>query len=294
MLYLNKKNGMVIQQLEGLSITELNKTFNRAFKDYVLPMHVTVNQLAENIRRDGIDFRHSVGAFSKAQLVGFILNSLEDWNGVKTAYNGGTGVVPEFRGKHLTQQLYDYIIPHLQAAGARQCLLEVIASNQIAIRAYKSAGFEQRRVFTCYKARLEAIPLLAPEELPGIVFREMGLPDWGQVTTFWDYTPSWQYSIASVKRLSGKISVLGAFDQDQLVGYAAIIRHANRVAQFAVAPSYRGRGIGHGLFYHLACKATAPLVVINVEDGCASANKFLKAMGFTCFIKQYEMYRPLN
>lgn len=285
---------MVIHDLEGISIIHLHHTFNKAFSDYVLPMHVTLQQLAENIQRDGIDFRYSVGAFADGQLVGFILQSLGDWNGVKTAYNGGTGVVPAYRGNRITRRCYEYIIPHLQAAGTRQCLLEVIATNQIAIRTYQSIGFEQNRGFICYKAELKDIPVMDRRQLPGIEIKEISMPDWQQVQQFWDFTPSWQYSIPSIQRLIGKISILGAFDQGQLVGYTAIVRSTNRIAQFAVAESHRGQGIGQGLFYHLAKNASGPLVAINVDESCAGANKFLKASGFTCFIRQFEMIKPLN
>jgi ribosomal protein S18 acetylase RimI-like enzyme len=284
---------MIIQDLSQLSIYQLNKAFNQAFSDYVLPLRVSVHQLAENIRRDGIDFRFSVGAFHEAQLVGFILHSLEDWNGIKTAYNGGTGVIPAFRGNKITRQLYGYIVPRLIEAGARQCLLEVIATNQIAIKTYKSVGFEQKRGFTCYKASLKDIPALPGNQMSGIQIREMSAPDWDVVKEFWDYAPSWQYSTPSLMRLAGKISFLGAFEEERLVGYAAILRNANRVAQFGVAKTHRGLGIGHALFYQLAHRATGPLVVINVEDTAADANNFLKAMGFTCFIKQLEMYKQI-
>jgi ribosomal protein S18 acetylase RimI-like enzyme len=285
---------MVIQDLEQVSITHLNKTFNQAFSDYVLPMHVTVKQLAENIRRDGINFRYSVGAFDNGQLVGFILQSLEKWNGLKTAYNGGTGVIPAFRGNKITRRLYEYVIPHLQAAGTEQCLLEVIATNQVAIRTYRAVGFEQHRSFTCYKANLKDIPVVGRNQLPGIEIREIPEPDWNQVQQFWDYNPSWQYAIASIQRLIGKISILGAFEQEQLVGYAAIVRNTNRIAHFAVAKSHRGQGIGQGLFSQLAKNASGPLVVINVDEGCVPANRFLREMGFTCFIKQLEMIKPLK
>jgi ribosomal protein S18 acetylase RimI-like enzyme len=285
---------MEFQDLEGISIIHLNHTFNQAFSDYVLPMHVTVKQLAENIRRDGINFRYSVGAFADGQLVGFILQSLEEWNGVKTAYNGGTGVIPAFRGNKITRRLYEYSIPHLQAAGMEQCLLEVIATNQVAIRTYQAVGFEQHRRFTCYKADLKDIPFMGGNQLPGIDIREITMPDWNLVQQFWDYSPSWQYAIPSIRRLIGKISVLGAFEEEQLVGYAAVIRNTNRVAQFAVAKSHRGRGIGQGLFYHLARNASGPLVVINVDESHEATNEFLKATGFTCFIKQLEMIRPLK
>jgi ribosomal protein S18 acetylase RimI-like enzyme len=285
---------MVIQDLGGVSVLHLHQTFNKAFSDYVLPMHVTVQQLAENIERDGIDFRYSVGAFEDGQLVGFVLQSLGDWNGVKTAYNGGTGVVPAFRGKRITRQCYEYILPHLQAAGTQQCLLEVIATNQVAIRTYQAIGFEQNRVFTCYKAELQDIPFMAENQLPGIHIKEISVPDWHQVKQFWEYIPSWQYSIPSIHRLIGKVSFLGAFDREQLVGYAAIIRNTNRIAQFAVAESHRGQGIGQGLMYQLAKNASGPLVVINVEESSVATNKFLKATGFTCFIRQFEMIKPVN
>jgi ribosomal protein S18 acetylase RimI-like enzyme len=284
---------MIIQNLDRISMNHLNKTFNLAFSDYVLPMHVTIKQLAENLRRDGIDFQYSVGAFEGEQLVGFILQSLEEWNGVKTAYNGGTGVIPAFRGNRITRKLYHYSMPLLKAAGAEQCLLEVLATNQVAISTYQAVGFQQNRVFTCYKANLRDIPVIHPYDLPGIEIKEISEPDWNIVKKFWDYTPSWQYGIPSIKRLLGKISFLGAFDQNQLVGYAVISPATNRIAQFGVAPGHRGQGIGQGLFFHLAQKASGPLVVINVEAAAVEVNKFLKAMGFTCFIKQLEMMKPL-
>lgn len=285
---------MVIKDLEGISIIQLNHTFNQAFSDYVLPMHVTVQQLAENIRRDGIDFRYSVGAFEESQLVGFVLQSLGDWNGVKTIYNGGTGVIPAYRGNRITSRCYDYIIPRLQAVGTQQCLLEVIATNQVAIRTYQAIGFEQSRTFTCYKAELKDIPFMGGNQLAGIEIKEMSVPDWQQVRQFWDYTPSWQYSIPSIHRLIGKISFLGAFDQGQLVGYAAIIRSTNRIAQFAVAESHRGQGIGQGLIYQLAKNASGPLVAINVDESSTGANKFLRASGFTSFVRQLEMTKPIK
>lgn len=284
---------MVIQEINQIGVSELHKTFNKAFSDYVLPMHVTVKQLAENIRRDGIDFRYSAGAFAEGKLVGFILNSLEEWNGVKTAYNGGTGVIPDFRGQRITRQMYDYLLPRLQEAGAQQCLLEVIAINQVALRTYQAIGFAHNRALNCYRANLKDLPHHLVHQIPGLQIREMPMPDWQQVKSYWDYMPSWQYGIASVKRLAGKITFLGAFDQQELVGYAALTPSSNRIAQFAVAPAHRGRGIGKALFCHMAQRATGPLVVINVDQASTDTNQFLRDMGFTCFIKQIEMIRPL-
>jgi ribosomal protein S18 acetylase RimI-like enzyme len=285
---------MVIQDIHQIGLSELHRTFNKAFSDYVLPLHVTVKQLAENIRRDGIDFRFSAGAFEEGNLVGFILNSLEEWNGLKTAYNGGTGVIPDFRGQKLTRRMYAYLLPLLQQEGVQQCLLEVIAINQIAMRTYQAIGFEHNRSLNCYKANLKDLVELPAILHPGVQIREMAAPDWELVQQFWDYHPSWQYSIASVKRLSGKISFLGAFEQEELLGYAAVTPHANRIAQFAVSPQHRGRGIGRALFRQIARQAGGPLVVINVDQASTDTNQFLRDLGFTCFIKQIEMIRPMS
>lgn len=285
---------MVIQQINQIGISALHKTFNKAFSDYVLPMHVTVQQLAENMRRDGIDFRYSAGAFEEGRLVGFILNSLEDWNGVKTAYNGGTGVVPDFRGQRLTHRMYEYLLPHFQEAGVQQCLLEVIAINQIALRTYQAIGFEHNRALNCYKANLKDLAVLPANRESAFQVREMPAPDWELVRRFWDYQPSWQYSIQSVERLSGKIYFLGAFEEEELLGYAAITPHSNRIAQFAVSPEHRGMGIGRALFSQIVRQASGPLVVINVDQSNTETNQFLRDMGFSCFIKQIEMIRPLG
>src|SRR5687768_12381337 len=145
---------MKFKDLQHVSLQIIADTFNLAFSDYVIPMHFTEPQLIEKLTRDGINLEHSVGAFDGEKLVGFILQGVGQWDGTLAAYNGGTGVIPVYRGKKITQQLYSYSIPKLRAAGVNKCLLEVVTHNKVALKTYEKIGFTATRTLLSFKGEL--------------------------------------------------------------------------------------------------------------------------------------------
>ena len=76
---------------------------------------------------------------------GFIINAIDKRNGILTAFNTGTGVIPEYRGKRIVKSIYAHAIGELRQQGVEKSTLEVITKNDIAIRSYKSIGFSIRR-----------------------------------------------------------------------------------------------------------------------------------------------------
>ncbi|KAA5547924.1 GNAT family N-acetyltransferase [Adhaeribacter rhizoryzae] len=273
--------------LQHTSLQIIADTFNLAFSDYVIPMHFTEVQLIEKLTRDGIHLEHSVGAFDGDKLVGFILQGLGPWEGALTAYNGGTGVIPDYRGQKLTQQLYAYSIPQLKAAGVKQCLLEVVTRNLVALKTYKAIGFNIARTLESYKGELnmKAFPSLPT----GFIYREVIDLDWELAESFWDCKPSWGYNFAAIQRIRQFTQLAGIYYKNNLVGYGAIHENTNRMAQFAIAPAYRRQGLGLHLFQKLAAGKTVPLSVINVDEKSESTLNFLEDIGLTAFLQQYEM-----
>ncbi|GEO04978.1 hypothetical protein AAE02nite_26420 [Adhaeribacter aerolatus] len=278
---------MHFSTLQYTSLQTIADTFNLAFSDYVIPMHFTEVQLIEKLTRDGINLEHSVGAFDGEKLVGFILQGLGQWEGLLSAYNGGTGVIPAYRGRKITQQLYAYCIPQLKAAGVEQCLLEVVTRNQVAVKTYKAIGFTIARTLESYKGEINT---QSPTDLPsGIIYREVVDLNWALAETFWDYQPSWGYNFAAIQRIRQFTRLVGVYNKEHLIGYGAIHENTNRVAQFAIAPAYRRKGLGLHLFQKLATGKTAPLSVINVDDKSEVTLNFLDDIGLTPFLQQYEM-----
>jgi GNAT superfamily N-acetyltransferase len=282
---------MYFKNLQAFPLHTLAETFNLAFSDYVIPMHFTEVQLIEKLTRDGINLEHSVGAFEGDKLVGFILQGLGLWEGLLTAYNGGTGVIPAYRGQKLTQQLYTYSLPQLKAAGVKQCLLEVVTRNKVAFKTYGNIGFKIARTFQSFKGELKTGATVA--QPVGFHYREITGLDWQVAESFWDYKPSWGYNWAAIQRTREFTRLIGVYQKEQLIGYGAIHENTNRVAQFAIAPAFRNKGLGLHLFRKLAIGKTTPISVINVDERSEITLNFLEDIGLNQFLSQYEMVLAL-
>jgi len=132
---------MVLKSLEFLDLADIVHTFNCAFADYIVPVRLDERQLQRKVIAENIDLACSAGAFDGGELVGLILHGRDELNGDKVLYNGGTGVLPEYRGQGLVGRFYEFLGPRLIKAGFDHCLLEVITTNVPAIRAYEKVGF---------------------------------------------------------------------------------------------------------------------------------------------------------
>lgn len=62
-----------------------------------------------------------------------------------------TGVVPSHRGQRLAARLFGASLPVLRELGVRRFVLEVIRSNEAAVRAYERQGFVRRRRSSCFE-----------------------------------------------------------------------------------------------------------------------------------------------
>ena len=285
---------MIFQNLQEVPIQHIADTFNLAFSDYVVPMHFTEAQLKEKLLRDGINLEHSVGAFAEGKLVGYILQGIGTWEGKNTAYNGGTGVVPAYRGRKLTQQLYEYSFPRLQEVGVEQCLLEVLQTNQPAVKTYRALGFKPTRKLISYKGTFSRTLPAEKENNPAIRIQKVSSIDWPKLKNFWDYSPSWQYSIDALQRVRHVTKLYEVTANNNLIGYGAVNQNTNRIAQFAIAPAFRRKGLGIQLFRELIAGLTGPVVIMNVAEDNLATNQFLVAGGLHPYITQIEMVLGLK
>lgn len=274
---------MHFHTLENLSTTDLCSLFNKAFADYFVKIELTPEFFQNKLASEDIDLNLSVGAFHEGQPVGFILHAFR----AGIAYNGGTGVVPEFRGRHLTQKMYAYILPKLKKKGASEILLEVIDKNIQAIKSYQQAGFEKVVELNCYKGKAVGKPINLAIEIA-----EVEQPDFELIESFWDWQPTWQHSSLTLKKLYD-YKCLGAFMANELAGYVYYYPEKGRVAQFAVDPRFRKKGVASTLFQHLSKRLESELFVINVDGSHATSGTFLKSIGLEPFLTQHKMKRTI-
>lgn len=275
---------MRFQSLSSVSLTELTQTFNEAFSDYFVPLRLTEEAMAVKLRSESIDLAHSIGAFEGDALKGFILHGIDTWSGRKAVYNAGTGVVPAYRGRGLTQQLYNAIVPQLKGEGMVRHQLEVIEQNAPAIRVYERVGFTCARTLSCFKGLVEG------EVDPELSFCEVTTPDFEAYKRFWNYTPTWQNDSPAVQLALDAHHLIEVRKSGELVAYAAYAPASGRLKQYAVAPAHRRRGYGRQLFQYL-CRAAGgkEVTLINVDDSDEASIAFFKAIGFQRFLGLWEM-----
>ena len=274
---------MELRTLEHCTLAQITEAFNHAFSDYVVPLKLSEEAMAEKIKTENILPVLSAGAFDNGQIVGFILHGYDLVDGVPTVYNAGTGVIPSHRGKAITQSIYQFILPLLQEKQIHHHVLEVISTNTPAIRVYEKLGFRTQRELGVFK-KTDFL-----EIQNDIVIKDTEL-DESLLKAFNSCEPSWQNSTASILRNPDGHKIIGAFDGDKIIGCAVYAQSTGRVKQLAVHPQHRGKKIGSALVsYMMQHKQGEALVFTNIDLGYKPAIAFLQSLGFQQLLMQFEM-----
>lgn len=274
---------MQLRSLEMIPFETLFDAFRRAFVDYSVPIALTRTQLAEIHRRRGVRLDLSAGAFAGDALVGFTFNGLGEWEGRRSGYDSGTGVCPDARGRRLASRMMYRSLELLRDVGATRYVLEVIQDNAVAYRVYEGLGFRVTRELLCW-----SLDSVAESTNAEIGIELVSSLDSVKPGGMWDWTPTWQNSIDSIRRAAELRSILAAVESDAVVGYAVLFESGD-LAQFAVAPSSRRCGIGTALLHAARARSTHPLRIINTDSRDAGTSSFLEALGATETVRQYEM-----
>lgn len=270
--------------LKDVATNQLCQVFNEAFSDYVIPLQLTVSLLQQKMTGESIQLECSAGAFQGDALCGFILHG-RDQSMPEVLYNGGTGVVPTARGQHLVQELYEHFVPKYQQQGVREILLEVIAGNQKAIKAYENAGFQQQREFVCFKGEVH----LARKAAKGVIIQKSALPPDSLLLPFADQVPSWSNSIESIRREKQLTTTWVAIYENEIVGFISVFLASRRIRQIGVRRDMRRKGIGTALMQHAAETLGNPFSLINVDSQNIGLITFLEQAGMSQILSQYEM-----
>ena len=256
-----------IRSLEGVSFETMTTAFNDAFSDYDIPAHYTTEYLTNLVTRRGYRPDLAVGAFDGERLVGFVFNCLDG----DEAYNSGTGVVISHRRRGIARQLMQRSIEILPA---KRYILEVIETNERAAALYRQLGFVETRRLQCWTyvghgcavSRHDAVVPYAIESC-------------------FDMQPSWQNSLASLRRAREPYEIFG---DDR--GYIVVFPSNGDVPLLAVRRDQRRKGIGRSLLAAAASHVGKPLRIMNIED---QFETFLEHCGATRLVRQIEMVRSL-
>jgi ribosomal protein S18 acetylase RimI-like enzyme len=276
-----------IKTLEETTFEEITAAFNAAFSDYFFTIKFSRKQLEEKLSTEGGRFDLSVGVFEDGKLVAFILHFIDVKNGEKYIYNGGTGVIPAYRGNKLTSKMYDFITPILNSINIDKMSLEVLTQNIPAIRIYQQQGFKIQREVCCFSGQLNQRNANKLVEKFNIV--TLKTVNWNLLQTFWDYEPTWQNSIMTINKLQEQVSFIGIQKDNDILGYLIYNPKLKRVHQMAIAKTHRNLGLGNGLLNHIYQLEKEKISFLNIDSRMESFKYLLEKRGFVNYTNQYEM-----
>lgn len=278
-------NEYEIVTLSDISFDEIFETHLKAFKNY--PFQWNKEALLKTIHRRGYEESRSFGAFYKKELVSLI----GTFNDLKTAYDTGTGTVEEHRGKGLASMIFEYSIPFLKAEEVEQYVLEVLEDNEKAISVYTKQGFNVSRKFDCFRVNV-ADWNLKTEINNEIEFREIDFNYQSQMEAMIDFNLSWQNNFQALTKKPSDFKMIGAFHQNDLVGYGIIEPETGDIPQLAVHRDYRRNGIGTTLLNELKRINRAPIAkVVNIESNQKEIISFIINSGLPRIVSQFEMIK---
>lgn len=280
---------ITLQTLDNISIEALLEVFNLSFSDYIVPFHLTKEQLQDKIKSDSVRLEFSVGAFEDNRLIAFLLHGYDIIDSLKVVYNAGMGVIPAKRGNRLTSKMYDYILPILHENSIDKVVLEVITTNETAVKTYQNIGFKIIRQLNCFKGVLNISTTNHDFEI-----RELEAYDWPKFQSFWDFKPTWQNSLTAVEQLKQSNVSIGIYDNETLIGYTIYNPKSKRIHQLAVDKNYRNSGIARKLLGYISTNHAVAIACLNIEDSSTEVLKFMTGIGTNVYIKQYEMEFNLN
>jgi ribosomal protein S18 acetylase RimI-like enzyme len=266
---------------------EIHRTFMEAFADYYVDTSgVTETMLYNRAIKNGVDFGLSVGAVAGDEMVGVTIVGCDRWKGVAAAFDIGTGIVPDYRGKGIAKRMFEFAVPELRNRGVEKFVLEVIQENEPAIKAYKGAGFNVTREFDCFNWKPNGAPQLPHDIRP--VDREV----LSELESHLDWRPSWENSFASIRRIPDDVMMYGAFVEDVCAGVIVYYPLINWITTLVVKREYRRRGVATALLAHFARKRPEGIdavKLINIDHSDTATLALLANVGVEPIVQQFEM-----
>jgi len=275
---------LTVQSLACVDIQLVRRCFNSCFKNYYIPVQLSKEQFADKLISEAIDLKLSFGVFSGNDLVGFVLNGIDDNGNQNVAYNTAHGILPEYRGYKLSYLLYEQNIQQLSSAGVTKIVLEVIEQNIPAIKIYHYFGFKVTRKLNSYVGK----PVR--NELGPIEIETLPTPDWELIRKNCEWNPSWQFNTNSIKRVQSNYTLQVARNNEQPVAYCISNFSTGNVAHFGCSDIDAKEKYLAALFHQVnGGNGQHHTSVINVDTNAQYANTFLLSIGLSRFFTSCEM-----
>ncbi|WP_282942162.1 GNAT family N-acetyltransferase [Paenibacillus sp. RC67] len=282
--------------MSKLSLEELVWLWNKGFEGYFVPIAMDVDKFMARAVNEGLSLDHSIMMYEKEEPIGFVINGFRWIGGRKVAWNGGTGIVPAYRGKGVGKQLMHQNILLYQKQNVEIALLEAIAQNEPAIKLYRHAGYDiTERLITlqCNETLNNELQVLTPH--PKYLVRR-GLSREVELLAFYRSLSAWQTQWPSIRE--GECLIVS--DCGETVGYLLLKRVLGEDGMLVAVTVYQCEAMPchadtEAILSAALQAALSPLdhtckrVAVNLRESNLELISLLKRIGFTTSVEQVHM-----
>lgn len=211
---------ITFKKLTECTILDTVTAWNRGFEGYFVQLEMTPELFFNRLVNEGLSLEHSLVAFDGEEPVAIVLNGFRIIDGKKIAWNGGTGIAIDYRGRGVSNLVMEAALRVYADEEVEVATLEAIKENERAIRLYEKFGYETTDSLVYLNGTLDlnttSLPCesIRPEQLPSFYFYKENVP--------------WQCQWQSVK--SGEAQIYFDGHQNPL-GYSLFKRAWNQNGQ---------------------------------------------------------------
>lgn len=265
--------------------------FSLGFSDYIIkfnmPKEVFFNHF---FGPEGNSKEYSFIALDDNKPIGVIFGGIKVYEGIQTIRCGTLAVIPEYRGKGVSHELFNLHKNEGINNNCTQLFLEVITENHRAVRFYESLGYEKVYDLSYYNIdnfKVDNNILLQGIEVKRITFEEFEKAI-GNIRYF---HVNWQNDIDYMRK-SSNITYYGAYIGEKIIGFSAIKSNGS-IMVLMVDTKFRGMKVGTSILNN----ASQDLSISKFRASFSNNNLlegFYKHLGFKKEkLSQYEMYLTL-
>lgn len=293
-----------IRRLADCTFRQAVELWNLGFAGYYSDMSTTMEKFVPRLGRESIRPDLSVAAFVDGEPAGFVLVAKKTVDGVDIAWNGGTGVSPNHRGKGLAKLLMREAVDAMRESGAAIGLLEVVQKNAGAIAAYESSGFRICDGLIGAKRNgplTDAVPTEAALCAEGYRIGQ-AKPHQLPKLPFFRHETAWSSAWYNQREADGIV----VFDKEGAVGAYALVRKSygdngklTGITLYQCAAD-RSRSDAKALLHAALAAAFGPFgddcarVTDNLSMSDPAVTEWLEAAGFQTLYTQYLMVVQLK
>ncbi len=261
---------------------------NAAYADYMIPLHVDAEQIAQMDLLYDVDVDASVVAEERGRLVGMALLSRRGERG----WISGVGTVPAARRMGIARRMMLALIDNARRLKLRNIKLEVISENEKAHRLYRDLGFIDIRELLTWSLPTDADSLPIPQELLCEAAPDAPLP---YFEAWHRESPSWQREPETLRRMLGRARAYTLDLDGNPAAYCIVSARVDGLSILDVGINPEAGVVRAGRPLLQALSRLYPGLAMRILNVPADdpLSRVLAALRFHVSVRQWEMLLPL-